>query len=316
MRLVFMGSPEFALPSLERLLGAGHEVALVVTQPDRPAGRGQRVQPSPVAAFARARGLPLYQPETLKPPEAVEPVRAAAPDVIVVAAYGLILPQQLLAIPPHGSLNVHPSLLPRWRGAAPVQAAILAGDPETGVSIMLVEPRMDAGPVLAQRRVPVLPNDDALTLSARLAALGADLLVETLPRWVAGAITPRPQDEALATYAPRIQRADAELDWSEPADLLARKVRAYRGWPDAHTFWDGRLLKVLAATPLEEQATAPPSTVLAGPGKQAAPRVVTGRGLLQLDRVALAGRSAVSGAELVRGFPALIGARLGGRSEA
>jgi methionyl-tRNA formyltransferase len=250
LRVVFMGSPAFAVPSLDGLLGAGHEVALVLAQPDRPAGRGRQPTSPPVAAFAHERGLPLFQPPSLKPPEAFRRVQEAAPDVIVVAAYGLILRKEVLDLPPHGCLNVHASLLPRHRGAAPISAAILAGDTETGICLMQMEIGLDTGPVIASSSTPIGPTDDTPTLTDRLARLGRDLLVETLPRWAAGQIAATPQDESLATYAPRISREDARLDWTLSATELDRRVRAYRGWPDAFTTWQGKQLKVLAARPL------------------------------------------------------------------
>src|SRR3954468_8901143 len=247
IRVVFMGSPAFAIPSLAGLLAAGHEIVLVLAQPDRPAGRGRQSTPPPVAAFARERSLPLFQPPSLKPPEAFARVREAAPDVIVVAAYGLILRREVLELPRLGCLNVHASLLPRHRGAAPISAAILAGDPETGVCLMQMEVGLDTGPVLARLSTPIAPTDDTPTLTDRLALLGRDVLLETLPQWAAGEIVPVPQDDSLATYAPKITREDARLNWSRPAEDLWRQVRAYRGWPDAFTTWQGKQLKILAA---------------------------------------------------------------------
>src|SRR5581483_5061140 len=199
MRVVFMGTPQFAVPTLEAVLAAGHTVALVVTQPDRPVGRGRRLTPPPVARLAQERGLPLLQPRGVRSPEVQAQLAAARPEAIVVAAYARILPPEVLALPPLGCLNVHPSLLPRHRGPAPIQGALLAGDAETGTSIILLEERMDAGPILAQARLPIA-DDDALTLEPRLAAQGAHLLVETLADWAAGRLTPQPQDESRATY--------------------------------------------------------------------------------------------------------------------
>lgn len=310
-----MGSPQFAVPSLERLLAAGQEITLVVTQPDRPAGRRQQLRPSAIAQVARARGLPLYQPESLKPAEAVEPLRTAAADVIVVAAFGLYLPTSVLKLPRRGATNVHPSLLPRHRGAAPIQAAILAGDQETGVTIMEVAARMDAGPIIAQRRTPILPSDDTPALDERLALMGAELLVETLEPWANGEIVAAPQDEPLATYTPRINREEAQLDWREPAQTLWRKVRAYRGWPDAYTHWQGRLLKILQAEPM---AQAPgggePGQVYAwteAPTGPAWPAVATGAGSLLLRLLVLEGKRASSGDTFMRGYPGLVGTTLG-----
>src|SRR4051794_6676071 len=213
LRVVFMGSPAFAVPALEGLLGAGHEIALVLAQPDRPAGRGRPPNPPPAAAFAREHGLPLFQPPSLKPPEAFARVRESAPDAIVVAAYGLILRREVLELPPLGCLNVHASLLPRHRGAAPISAAILAGDAETGVCLMQMEMGLDTGPVLARTSTPIGPTDDTPALTDRLAVLGGNVLLETLPRWAAGEIVPVPQDDSVATYALKITREDARLNW-------------------------------------------------------------------------------------------------------
>ena len=313
MRLVFMGTPEFAVPTLDALLAAGHTVALVLSQPDRPAGRGRQLRPPPVAALARERGLELLQPRGLRSPEIQQRLAAAAPEAIVVAAYARLLPPAVLALPPRGCLNVHPSLLPRHRGPAPIQGALLAGDTLTGTSIILLEERLDAGPILAQEPLPIAPDDDAASLEPRLAAQGARLLVETLPRWAAGQVTAEPQDDSLATYAPRIQREDARLDWSLPAVDLWRRVRAYRGWPDAFTSWNGRQLKLLAARPGSPHAEpAPPGTVLrSSEERPPRPAVATGDGTLVLDTVALEGKRPTDAAEFVRGYPSFVGSVLG-----
>src|SRR5215212_1824095 len=327
LRVVFMGSPAFAVPALEGLIGAGHEIALVLAQPDRPAGRGRQPTPPPVAAFAREHGLPLFQPPSLKPPEAFARVREAAPDVIVVAAYGLILRREVLELPRLGCLNVHASLLPRHRGAAPISAAILAGDAETGVCLMRMELGLDTGPVLARRSTPIDPTDDTPALTDRLAVLGREVLVETLPRWAAGEIVPVPQDDSLATYAPKITREDARLNWSRSAEDLWRQVRAYRGWPDAFTTWQGKQLKVLAARPEVAPAFQPPlppdgeggrgggepgRVVLVSDRGAQRPAVVTGDGLLLLDTVALEGKRPADGADFVRGYRTFVGANLAG----
>jgi methionyl-tRNA formyltransferase len=312
VRVVFMGSPDFAVPSLEGLLAAGYEIALVLAQPDRPAGRGRQPTPPPVAAYARERELPLFQPPSLKPPEAFARVREAAPDVIVVAAYGLILRREVLDLPRLACLNVHASLLPRHRGAAPISAAILAGDDETGVCLMRMEVGLDTGPVLARLSTPIGPTDDTPSLTDRLALLGRDVLIETLPCWASGEIVPEPQDDSLATYAPKIVRDDARLDWSLPAEELWRRVRAYRGWPDAFTTWQGKQLKVLASHPLSEGAEGPPGrVVLVGDGAGQRPAVATGEGLLVLDTVAVEGKRPADGADFVRGYRAFVGADLG-----
>lgn len=314
MRVAFMGTPEFAVPSLAGLLDAGHEVVLVLSQPDRPAGRGRQPTTPPVARLARERGLRLFQPPSLKPPEAFARVQEARPDVIVVAAYGLILRREVLDLPPLGCLNVHASLLPHHRGAAPISAAILAGDDETGVCIMRMEVGLDTGPVLSCTSTPIAPTDDTPALTARLSTLGRDVLVEALPRWATGELRAEPQDDSRATYAPRIQRDDARLDWSLLAVDLWRRVRAYRGWPDAFTTWGGRQLKVLAARPGRPPAeAAPPGTVvLLADERPPRPAVVTGDGTLVLETVALEGKRPADAADVARGYRDFVGAILGG----
>ena len=302
MRVVFLGSPAFALPSLEALRAAGHEVALVVTQPDRPAGRGQKTTPPPVAAYALERGLPLWQTSSLRGPEAEARLREAQPEGMALAAFAALVPKNLLEITPTGILNVHPSLLPRWRGASPIQAALLAGDTETGVSIIRLVQALDAGPILLQEREPVRPEDDYLSLEGRLSQLGARLLVRALEERPA----PRPQDDALATFCQRIERDDGRIDWSRPAREIWNMVRAYRGWPQAFTTFEGRLLKILRAT-LVSGDTEPGQVTL----EDGDPVIGTGEGRLRLDEVQMEGRRAMSGAELARGYPSLNDAKLG-----
>lgn len=309
-----MGSPAFGVPTLQALRSAGHEIGLVVSQPDRPAGRARRLTPPPVAAYARQQGLPLYQPERLRETAATEPIARVEPRAIVVAAYGLLLPRRLLELPPLGCLNVHPSLLPRHRGATPIQAALLAGDRQTGVTIIKLVSRMDAGPLLAQEAMPIEPDDDALSLEAKLASRGATLLIRTLEAWEAGAIEPREQDEAAATYCQRLEREQARLDWLRPATELERVVRAFRGRSDAYTTWNDRTLKVLAARALPAAIDDPPPGVVGEQRGPAGRRLVvgTGRGRLWLERVALAGRPATSGEALLNGYRALLGTQLEG----
>lgn len=310
-RIVFMGTPAFAVPALRALMRGGeHTVVGVVTQPDRPAGRGRQVQPSPVTQVAREHGLPLIQPASLrKDPAAVEELRAWSPDVIVVAAFGQILRREVLAIPPHGCLNVHASLLPRWRGAAPINHAILAGDEVTGVSIMQIQPGLDDGPVLLSATLPIRPDDTTATLGPRLAELGAELLLAALPGWLAGTLRAAPQDESRVTLAPPLEKEQGRLDWSRPAAALERQVRACDPWPGTFTTWQGRVLKILRA-----------SRVPTGAGPAAAPGEVvaldqglavgTGDGLLRLEQVQLEGKRAVSAEEFARGYRQIPGSRL------
>jgi methionyl-tRNA formyltransferase len=320
-RLVFMGSPDFALPALRRLVADGHEVLAVYTRPDREAGRGRELTPPPVKQLARELGLPVFQPPSLRREAAVAELRALRPEVIVVAAYGQILPRPVLDIPPRGILNIHASLLPRWRGAAPVQAAILAGDAETGVSIMLIDEGLDTGPVLARRATAISDFDTAGTLTERLAGMGAELLSETLPAWLAGAIVPVPQDESRATSAPRIEKAQGRLDWTRPAVELWRRVRAYTPWPGAFTTLHGDLLRLHEAWPLAGESDEPAGTVVAlPPGALDAvpaerPRpafaVQTGEGLLLPLKLQRAGRRVLYAEEFLRGERSMIGSRLG-----
>lgn len=311
MRLIFMGSPPFALPTLRGLVQGGHDVRLVVTQPDRPVRRSGTPQPPPVARLARELGLPIHQPERLRSDEALAPLRQELPEAIVVAAYGLILPRAVLELAPHGCLNVHPSLLPRWRGASPVQATLLAGDPETGVTIIRLTSRMDAGPILAQRREPVLDTDTAESLEARLAERGAELLVHTLDRLQAGPLheQEQEQDESLASYCGRLERADAQLNWQRPAAQVWRQVRAFRARGDAFTLWEGKVLKVLDARPLADWR-GEPGRVSAPPGPSSPPVVATAEGGLALLQVQLEGKRPTDGASFRRGHPAFVGAQL------
>ncbi|CAL1238936.1 methionyl-tRNA formyltransferase [Candidatus Methylocalor cossyra] len=286
MRIVFAGTPDFAVPSLKILLDGPYSVVAVYTQPDRPAGRGRRPQPSPVKRLAEAQGIPVVQPAGLKDPEQLERFRQWQPDLLIVVAYGLILPRALLAIPRLGGINVHASLLPRWRGAAPIQRALLAGDEVTGVTIMAVEPRLDAGPMLHQKSCRIGRLETAGELHDRLARLGAEALAEILPAIAAGTVRPEPQDETQATYAAKLEKDEAVLDWTRPAVELERQVRAFNPWPVAETAWGATTLRIWLAEALDEPAAAPPGTVLERDRTLA---VATGRGLLRLLEVQLPG---------------------------
>lgn len=307
-RVVFMGSPSFAIPALEALAGA-YSVVGVVTQPDRPAGRGSRLRPPAVKGAAERLGLPVFQPEELSRPEALASLRDWAPDVIVVAAFGQILPPDLLALPPHGCLNIHASLLPRWRGAAPIAAAILAGDAVTGVTLMRMDEGVDTGPILARREEPIRPDDTTGTLTERLARLGAELLMEVLPRYLRGEVRPVPQSEEGVTYCRPLKKEDGRLDWARPAAELERQVRATNPWPGAFTFWEGQMLKVWrAAAHPDRVGEMPPGTVIPM-GDGAA--VVTGQGLLELLEVQMAGKNPLPIEAFLRGRRNFIGAVLG-----
>ena len=309
-----MGTPQFSIPVLEALLVAGHQAVGVVTQPDKPAGRGRQGQVSPVKRFALERDLTVLQPPSLRPREVVEGISSLAPDVVVVAAYGKILPASLLGLPPLGALNLHPSLLPRHRGPSPVASAILEGDEFTGVTVMHMDEGMDTGPVLAQEEEPILPEDTTETLTWRLFRHGASLFVRTLEKWGRQEVRPVLQDSANATISRIVRKEDGTLDFNLPADRLWRQVRAYQPWPGAYTRWEGRLLKVLEAVPLpptEEMAPPRPGQVVALFTDAPAPAAVdTGRGLLGLRRLQLEGKRPVSCQEFLRGYPAFPGSRL------
>lgn len=295
-RVVFMGSPEFAIPSLDRLARDYHVVG-VVTQPDRPAGRGQKLTPPPVKQLALDLGLPVFQPERLRRPEAFAQLEAWQPDLIVVAAFGQILRQNVLDLPPYGCINVHGSLLPRWRGAAPIQAALLHGDAVTGATIMKMDAGIDTGGMLSTREVPILPEDTCGTLIPRVAEAGASLLMETLPAYLSGQIQPIAQDETLATYAPMIKKEEGLLDFNQPAASLANRVRAFTPWPGAFFLWQDAPLKVLAAHSVQGPNALPGErTVIAK-----LPAVCTSDGWLALDLVQPAGKKAMSGRDFLSG---------------
>jgi len=303
-----MGSPDFALPALRALVRA-YPVAGVVTQPDRPAGRGSRLRPPPVKTAAQALGLPVYQPQTLRTVEALERLSAWRPDLIVVAAFGQILPPAVLDLPPYGCLNIHASLLPRWRGAAPIAAAILAGDTVTGVTLMRMDEGMDTGPILAQRVEPIRPDDTTASLSARLAQKGADLLLEVLPSYLSGDLVPRPQPEEGVTYCRPLKKEDGRLDWTRPAVELERRVRAMIPWPGPFTTWRGKRLKVLRAAALADwEGSDPPGTVIA---IEQGVAVAAGEGALRLLEVQLAGKKPLPVEAFVRGQRGFVGSVLG-----
>jgi len=299
LRVVFLGSPAFAVPSLVALAEDDNiDVALVVTQPDRPAGRGRTLTAPAVKTAALERGLPVYQPMSLRKDDAVQPLRDARPDVLIVVAYGELLRRNVLELTPHGCLNVHPSLLPRYRGAAPIPAAIINGDELTGVSIMRLVRKLDAGPIVMQVEAPVYPDDTTASLSERLAALSASILPDVTLRYVAGELRPVEQDEALATHTREWTTEDARIDWNQPAITIERLVRAANPWPIAWTT-DGELrLRIVQASLGQESATAPPGTASLQDGALV---VATGDGELRLDVVQPAGKRAMAATDWWRG---------------
>lgn len=307
IRTVFFGSPDFAVPTLDALIDSPYRPVAVVTQPDRGAGRGRKLRRPPVAECAAEAGIAVVQPARLRDPEAVAALADLAPDLQIVAAYGQLLPPSVLEAPRHGTLNVHASLLPRWRGASPVSAAIAAGDAETGATIMLVDETEDTGPILAQRATPIGARETAGELSDRLAHLGAELLLETIPRWLAGELRPQAQDAALATRARRGRKDAGRVDWALPAAQLARNVRAYTPWPGAFTELGGQRVR-LAAAAVEEGSGTPGEVVGVD---QDAIRVGTGEGVLAVERLQRAGKREMSAAEFARGAGDLVGKRFG-----
>jgi len=310
LRVAFLGNDRWSVPSLEALAGSRHEVVLVVTRPPRPGRRGAGPVPTPVARAARTLGLPLLQTPTVRSGEGLERLRGTAPDVLVVVAYGEILPREVLDLAPRGAVNVHFSLLPELRGAAPVQHAILRGLARTGVTTMLMDEGLDTGPILLQAEERVAEEDDAGSLGERLAAIGGRLLVETLDRLEAGDLEPRPQDEARASYAPRLGPGDRAVDWTRPAEEVVRVVRAFAPEPGATTRFRGRILKVLRAGVAESDPTrAEPGTVVGADERGLL--VAAGTGCVRLLEVAPEGRPRMSGGDLARGYRPRPGERLG-----
>jgi methionyl-tRNA formyltransferase len=293
LRIAFAGTPQFALPALRALLGSMHQVVGVLTQPDRPAGRGQQLRASPVKLLAAEHDLPIAQPPTLRTPESRVELAEWAPDVLVVVAYGLILPPPVLALPRLGCVNIHGSLLPRWRGAAPIHRAILAGDAETGVTIMQLDAGLDTGPILLERRRPIGAHDTAGDLHESLAELGATALIEALEGLAAGTIKPRAQPAEGVTYAQKIEKSEAPLDWSASAIQLDRQVRAFNPWPIAETQFAGENLRVLQARIAEPMGTHDAPGTLLGIADDGL-RVACGEGVLAVRELQRAGKRPIS----------------------
>ena len=304
-----MGTPEFGVPTLEALHGAGHEVAGVCTAPDRPAGRGRRPRTSPVKEMAMQFGLPVLQPTTLRRPEFWEQIADYKPDSIVVASYGLILPAAILRTPRLGCVNLHPSLLPRHRGATPIPAAILAGDHLSGVTVFLMNERVDAGDILGQWTTPINADDTSESLGRRLAVLGSDLVIDVLGRQQGGKIEPIPQDEGGATLTRLLKKSDGLIDWNQSAENIGRMVRAYYGWPGAFSSWRGRSIKLVKVTVAESIGLAP-GEVAISPDADAL-LIGTGDGQIAVERVQMEGRKEMAAGDFIRGYRAIAGTRLG-----
>lgn len=311
-KAIFMGTPTFAIPSLEALVALDDiEVIMVITQPDKPSGRGGKLRPQAVKVRALELGLPVWTPESLKKRQDRQRLRELAPDVMVVVAYGEILRRAVLKIAPHGAVNIHGSLLPRHRGAAPLAAALLAGDKETGATMMLMDKGMDTGPILATARIPIEPHDTRGTLFEKVSRLGADLLAQTLPAWLAREIEPQPQDHDAATYTRLIEKKDGRLDWNKPAEQLANQIRAFDPWPGTFTTWRGKNLKLLKASALPADVAIPTASqgTVVKAGKTVA--VSSAEGWLALERVQLAGKKAMDVKVFVNGYRDFVGSVLG-----
>ena len=312
MSLVFMGTPAYVVPVLDALVQAGYQVGGVYTQPDRPTGRGRKAEAPPVKEYALSKGLAVYQPSAWRSPEVFQELADLEPEAIVVAAYGRLLPPEVAHLPHRACLNVHPSLLPKYRGPSPVVSALLEGEAITGVTLMVVDEGVDSGPIVAQRTVEVEDHDTGGSLTRRLFEVGARLVVETLPTWLAGEIEPVPQDHSQATVTKRIAKEDGQLDWRKSEAHLWRQVRALYPWPGTYTFWRGRLLKVLEASLSGVEGDGEPGHVLLlGNGREPRLGVVAGDGrVLELRRMQLEGRRPLGAAEFLQGHPDFIGSRL------
>ncbi len=307
LRTVFMGTPEFALSTLEGLIASGVNLVGAFTQPDRPKGRGNRLTPPPVKVLAESHGIPVFQPAKLRDPAAVEELRRLAPDLVVVVAYGQILPKSVLEIPRHGCINVHASLLPRYRGAAPINKAILEGEAETGVTTMMMDVGLDTGDMLVKRAIPIGPEETAGELHDRLAVLGREAMEETLRRLFAGTLVPEPQDDALSTYAPMLKKEDGRIDWQAPARKIHDQARGLDPWPGAYTHLEGEVLKVARTRWEPDAAGSPGSVVSAGPEGV---RIACGEGVLVVGALQLPGKKMLPAAEFLRGRSLPPGTRL------
>lgn len=310
MRIVFMGTPDFSVPTLESLIGSRHEVVAVVTQPDKPKGRGHEVQMSPVKEAALKAGIPVYQPAKAREASFVEAMRQLAPDVAVVIAFGQILSGELLRVPRYGCVNIHASLLPRYRGAAPIQWAVINGDTETGITTMMMDEGMDTGDMLEKTVVPLTGQETGGSLFDQLSLLGGELILSTLDKLEAGTLVPIPQDQEEATYVKKISKSLGEINWGRDAASIERLIRGLDPWPSAYTYLDGKMLKLwkAAVLPPDEDGAVPGQVLEAGDGGL---KIQTGHGVLQILSLQLEGRKRMDTAAFLRGFPVTPGTCLG-----
>lgn len=307
LRTIFMGTPGFACPTLQMLIDRGEDIAAVVTQPDRPKGRGQKLLPTPVKELAEKHGIPVYQPLKVRAPEFVNVIRELRPDVIVVVAFGQILPKALLEIPPHGCINVHASLLPRYRGAAPLNWCIINGEPETGVTTMMMDVGLDTGDMLLTRKTPLDENEDITSLHDRMAGMGAELLAETLDRLLAGELVRQPQNDAESSYAPMLKKEDGIIDWHADARSIHNKVRGLSVWPGACTTIDGEVLKIFR-TSVGDGSGEPGAVLSASKGRF---EVACRTGSILLHELQLAGKKRLDSISFLAGYPVSAGTMLG-----
>jgi methionyl-tRNA formyltransferase len=325
LRIIYMGTPQFAVPALQALidnaspsalLPEGYEIVTVVTRPDKPSGRGRDVVFSPVKQTALAHDIPVWQPGSFKKIENSQALAAYHADLYIVAAFGQILPQAVLDVPRYGTLNIHASLLPRYRGADPIAESILQGDEKTGVSIMLLDAGIDTGPVLLQRSIAITDEETTGSLTGKLAELGAQALLEALPLWITNKIDATPQDEQSASHTRMLKKEDGLIDWNQPAAVLARKVRAYQPWPGAYTHWQGKILKIIAATPsaTTTNETTPGIARIHAEAGHKVLAITTGSGLLLITHLQLEGKKALSSDEFLRGYPQISGQIVGTRA--
>ncbi len=310
MRVVFMGTPSYAIPVMKELISLGCQLRAVYAQPDRPKGRGLTLEAPPVKSFAQGQKLPVFQPQSLRSPEVAAQLAHLEPEVVVVAAYGKILPLEMLTIPSQGCLNVHPSLLPKYRGPAPVASAILEGVSRTGVTLMLMDEGADTGPILAQTEVNIGPDDTTASLTPQLFEEGARLLRESLLPWVRGEIKASPQNHSQATFTTKIDKADGEARWDQPALVLERQLRAFTPWPGLYTRWRGRLLRVLEARALDRSVSEGAGLVVSLEEDDMPVGVVTSRGVLGLKSLQLEGKRGVRSSEFLQGYRDFVGSRL------